>query len=66
MPLIMQCPFYRKNDSLKLLCEGGIIKFPDKEARKEYVTDYCANSINWHKCSICHSLENYYERREDV
>lgn len=64
MPLIMQCPFFRKNDSLKLLCEGGTIKFPDKDARKDYLTDYCANSINWHKCTICRNLENYYERKE--
>lgn len=64
MPLIMQCPFFRKNESLKLHCEGAIVNFPDKEARKEYVTDYCANSINWHKCTICRNLENYYERKE--
>lgn len=64
MPLIMQCPFFKKNEQLRLQCEGGMVKFPDKEARTEYLTDYCANSINWNKCTICRNLENYYERKE--
>ncbi len=64
MPLIMQCPFFRKNEQSELRCEGGTLKFPDKEARTRYLTEFCANSINWHKCTICRNLEDYYERKE--
>ena len=64
MPIVMQCPFFKKNDSLKLHCEGGIISFPDKEARRDYVVNYCANELYWHKCTICRNLENYYERKD--
>ena len=64
MPLIMQCPFFKRNEALKLHCEGGVISFPDKDAGKDYLTGYCANNINWRKCTICHNLEDYYERKE--
>lgn len=64
MPLIMQCPFFTKNEQSELRCEGGTLKFPDKEARTRYLTEFCANSINWHKCTICRNLEDYYERKE--
>ena len=64
MPIVMQCPFFKKNDSLELCCEGGKLSFPDALARREYVVEYCANEIQWRKCSICKNLENYYERKE--
>ena len=65
MPVIMQCPFYKKEDALKLRCEGATIKFPDGDARSEYVLGYCANSYCWRKCPIAHCLENYYFRKEE-
>ncbi len=65
MAIVMQCPFFKKSDKLNLHCEGGVLKFPDGKARTEYVVNYCANSIHWSKCSICHNLENYYDRKEE-
>ena len=65
MPIIMQCPFYKKDESLKLHCEGGVLKFPDADARSEYVLGYCANNYCWRKCPIAHCLENYYFRKEE-
>ena len=65
MPMMMQCPFYKRDTYLKLSCEGGTLKFPDADARSEYVLGYCANSYNWRKCPIAHMLENYYFRKEE-
>ena len=65
MPMIIQCPFYKRESCLKLYCESASLKFPDAPARNEYVRDYCANNINWKKCSIAHALENYYYRKEE-
>lgn len=64
MTLEMQCPFFKRNNSLDLYCEGGVLKFPDSTARREYIIQYCANEIHWHKCTICRNLESYYERKE--
>ena len=64
MPVMMQCPFFKRNDILNLHCEGGVLKFPDAIARREYVVEYCANEIHWRKCTVCHNLEKYYERKE--
>ena len=65
MPMMMECPFFKDERHLKLSCEGGKLKFPDMDARSEYVLDYCSHSYNWKKCSIAHCLENYYFREDD-
>lgn len=65
MPMFMECPFYKRDSYLKLYCEGGTIKFPDKDARSEFVLKYCSDSCNWRKCPIAHFLENYYFRKEE-
>lgn len=64
MPIVMQCPFFKRSEKQKLGCEGGVLSFYDKKSKEEYVTDFCANPINWRKCTICHNLEKYYEREE--
>lgn len=66
MPIVMQCPFFKREGSLKLYCEGGTVRFPDSKARRDYVVEFCANSIHWKKCTICRCLEDYYERRENA
>ena len=66
MPMAMECPFFKREEKLKLSCEGAKLKFPDKDARSEFVLGYCANSYNWRKCPIAHCLENYYLGRSDV
>ena len=65
MPMMMQCPFYKRDSYLKLYCEGASLKFPDADARSEFVLGYCANSCNWRKCPVAHCLENYYFRQEE-
>lgn len=64
MPIRMECPFFKDERKLKLTCEGGVLKFPDADARSEFVLEYCANNYSWRKCSIAHCLENYYFREE--
>ncbi len=64
MKLEMQCPFFKKNEGQIVKCEGGNLKFPDREARKDYLICYCANNVHWHKCTISKNLENYYDRKE--
>lgn len=64
MPMIFQCPFYKRDNYLKLYCEGGTVKFPDAPARTEYVRGFCANHITWQKCTIAHNLQLYYDRKE--
>jgi len=66
MPMIIQCPFFKRNEYLRLSCECAAIKFPDREARKEYLECYCANPVNWKKCSMAHCMENYYDRKEEA
>ena len=65
MPMVMQCPFYKRDSYLKLSCEGCSIKFPDADARSEFVLAYCANNYNWRKCPVAHFMENYYFRKEE-
>ncbi|MBQ3022738.1 MAG: hypothetical protein IJD91_05410 [Clostridia bacterium] len=65
MPMVMECPFYKRDNYLKLSCEGASLKFPDKDARSEFLLGYCANSYNWRKCPIAHCLENYYFRKDE-
>lgn len=63
MPMIMQCPFYKKDSALRLNCEGCSMKFPDAVARNEYVSNLCANLINWKNCSVAQNLQHYYDRK---
>lgn len=60
---IPYCPFYRKDGADKLYCEGGTIKFPDKEARHEIVYNVCASEKNYKNCTIYKMLMNYYDRK---
>lgn len=65
MPMVMQCPFFKRECYLKLYCEGASMKFPDTEARGEYVGKYCAALHRWKECSVADMLENFYERKEE-
>lgn len=61
---IPYCPFYRKDGVGKLFCEGGTIKFPDREARHEIVYDLCASEKNHKNCPLYKMLMHYYDRKE--
>ena len=65
MPIAMQCPFYKSESQLRLYCEGGCMKFPDVTARRDYLENYCANHINWQKCSVAHLMQRYYDRKDE-
>ena len=65
MPMVIECPFYKREGTLKLHCEGGTLKFPDKQSRCDFLLGYCANSYSWRKCPIAHTLEEYYFRKEE-
>ncbi len=62
---ITECPFFKKEKGVKLSCEGGVLKFPDMDAKSEFVISYCSHNYNWRKCPIAHCLENYYFRKDD-
>ena len=62
MPIVVKCPFFKKEKGLCTSCEGGSIKHPDREARNNYMYTYCADILGWHKCTVAASLEKYYER----
>lgn len=64
MPMKMECPFFKRNNKHTFYCEGATLKFPDADARSEFVLGYCANSFNWRKCPIAHCLENYHFRKD--
>lgn len=65
MPIVIQCPFYKRDSYLKLYCEGCSMKFPDMEARTQYIREFCANHLNWSKCTVARSMQNYYDRKEE-
>lgn len=60
---IPYCPFYRKDGTDKLYCEGGTIKFPDREARHEIVYNVCASAENHKNCTVYKMLMNHYDRK---
>ena len=64
MNAIEQCPFYKGKAKKKIRCEGGELKFYDGEAYEDYRIRFCANNIDWTKCSVAKSLLCYYERKE--
>ena len=59
------CPFYRWEEALSVHCEGGCVRFPDKETRNDYLDQYCSANPCWEHCSIAAALQGYYERMID-
>lgn len=60
MKKIIECPFYKRNKRKKLHCEGGVIKFHNKDSCEEYREKYCSNNSCWKKCTVAASLIQYY------
>ncbi len=61
------CPFLTWDERLVVHCECGVVKFPDWEARCEYVNALCANITDcagWKRCSLAKNRLLYYERTE--
>lgn len=59
-----QCPFFKSVDGLRLSCELGTMKFPDKQARRNLVHVYCADPQNYKNCMCYKILMDYYDRKE--
>ncbi len=58
------CPFYRQDRGCgKLSCEGANFRFPDVEARREFVYRFCAHPEGYKDCPLRIMLEHYYERK---
>lgn len=64
MPKRIICPFWKWCDTprLTLHCEGGLITFPDGDAKEFLECQYCASDQGWRRCSIARTLDDYYER----
>lgn len=56
------CPFFKWDDAMKLGCDGGVMRFPDRQAAVEFMDNYCANVPGFMGCSIEKALEEHYER----
>ena len=57
------CPFFKWDDQKSVGCEGGKLRFPDKQSAVEYMDGYCASPTCWGKCTVATSLLNFYERQ---
>lgn len=62
----VKCPYYRKNDSNRIVCEGFKkktyinITFEDTKKLKEYKEQYCNDIQNYNDCMICAMLNKKY------
>jgi hypothetical protein len=63
---LVKCPYYRKNDSNRICCEGltdktGInMTFEDSKKRRQYMDNYCKDINNYGRCIICYALNRKY------
>lgn len=57
------CPYYQWSRGLRVGCEGECrVSFPDRQAKEEYVAQYCANLPGWGRCSLARAKNRFYER----
>lgn len=61
MPILISCPYYRYEQKLKTKCEFCEIKFPNSEARRRYIKEYCASQLGYKKCTLAKMSEEFYE-----
>lgn len=60
---IVVCPYYKRNDSNRICCEGLSEKtrlnftFEDTKKRRQYMDNYCKNLRNYNNCVICYALD---------
>ena len=59
------CPFFKWDDKQSVGCEGGKLRFHDKESAVEYMDAYCASPTCWKKCTVAAALLKYYDRKEE-
>lgn len=63
MPITVKCPFYICDRDKKISCEAGRQRWPDMQAKRVYLRDYCAG--DWQDCSLARAMQSYYERTEN-
>ena len=57
-----ECPYFCSMRSDVILCEIARVTPPDKESRKEFVSEYCGHTTNYKECPFYKVLDNYYKR----
>lgn len=57
-----KCPFFKWDEKLLVVCEGGRVIFPDEKAARDYFDRYCAHLPGWEGCCIAAVLSGFYER----
>lgn len=58
------CPFFTWDEKLKVHCEGGLVKFPDRKTLTGYADRHCSSENGWKNCSVARAMLEYYERKE--
>lgn len=65
MPITGQCPYFQFEKDGKTYCEGAILRWPDRAARRGYVYSRCASSCGgWRQCEVYRYMEAYYNGRK--
>lgn len=57
------CPYFSKDERLKISCEAGIVRFPDRKAITRYADDYCCHMPGWESCSMAAMLNRHYDEQ---
>ena len=63
------CPFYRRNDTNRICCEGVDktntlnLVFEGKEKVLEYQRHFCNDIVNHKDCLICRMLTDKWEEK---
>lgn len=57
------CPYFGKDERLKISCEAGIVRFPDRKAITRYADDYCCHMPGWESCSMAAMLNRHYDEQ---
>ncbi len=65
MKNVVQCPFYKREESCLLRCEGAVLFFHSRGEKIEFEDELCSDIERWRKCPIAVSLNKYYERHGD-
>ena len=68
MPKNMLCPFFireieHKKQRIGVLCKGGEVRFPDKEARRAFVYPLCGSYEGGYK--NCHIYKGLREKLDN-
>lgn len=59
------CPFFRRDEKMRIHCEGGGVDLPERATFLEYANRYCANLEGWKDCSIAAQMLRYYEQKTE-